>query len=121
MIDFQSPAIVKNASYRPCLSPSPGGSNERSECHFLCCSGVGRDEGELNFRERGERHLLRAMHRSLRLCASVANIVRVILSYYNLLKTLPPRVGERNLCPSVTKILFAGKAESSLVKASQGL
>jgi hypothetical protein len=22
-----------------------GGSNERSECHFLCCSGLGRGEG----------------------------------------------------------------------------
>src|SRR5580692_5298267 len=33
---------------RPIASPSPGGSNERGECLFVCCSGVGRDEGELN-------------------------------------------------------------------------
>jgi hypothetical protein len=56
MIVFQSPAIAKSASYQPCHSPSPGGSNERSECRFVCCSGVGRDEGELNLRERSERH-----------------------------------------------------------------
>jgi hypothetical protein len=48
-------------------TPSPGGSNERSECrpvccsnsnersecHFLCCSGVGWGSSE-----RGERHFL---------------------------------------------------------------
>jgi hypothetical protein len=27
-------------------SPSPGGSNERSECRFVCSSDVGRGEGE---------------------------------------------------------------------------
>ena len=58
MIVFQSPASAKSASYQPCYSPSPGGSNERSECRFVCCSGVGRDEGELNLRERSERHFL---------------------------------------------------------------
>jgi hypothetical protein len=30
--------------------PSPGGPNERSECRFVCCSGVGQGEGELNHR-----------------------------------------------------------------------
>ena len=39
--------------------PSLGGPKERSECRLVCCSGVGRDEGELNPRERSERHLLR--------------------------------------------------------------
>jgi hypothetical protein len=29
-----------------------GGSNERSECQFLCCSGVGQGEGELSHRGR---------------------------------------------------------------------
>jgi hypothetical protein len=33
---------------RPTASPSPGGPNERSECRFICCSGVGRGEGGLN-------------------------------------------------------------------------
>jgi hypothetical protein len=31
---------------------SPGGSNERSECRFVCSSGVGRGEGELPDRGR---------------------------------------------------------------------
>jgi hypothetical protein len=48
MIDFQSPTIAKRPNHRPCHSPSPGGSNERSECRFVCCSDVGRGEGELN-------------------------------------------------------------------------
>jgi hypothetical protein len=52
MIVLQSPAIVRSSSHRPCHSPSPGGSNERSECRFVCCSGVGRDEGELCSRGR---------------------------------------------------------------------
>jgi hypothetical protein len=52
MIVLQSSAIAQNASYRPCHSPSPGGSNERSECRFVCCSDVGRGEGELNPRGR---------------------------------------------------------------------
>jgi hypothetical protein len=52
MIAFQSLAIVRSSSYRPCHSPSPGGSNERGECRFVCCSGVGRDEGELYSRGR---------------------------------------------------------------------
>jgi hypothetical protein len=38
MIDFQSLAIVRSSSYRPCHSPSPGGE--------------GRDEGELCSRGR---------------------------------------------------------------------
>ena|ERR1700677_3018925 len=44
MIDFQSPAIVRSSSHRPCHSPSPWGE--------------GRDEGEPNLRERSERHFL---------------------------------------------------------------
>src|ERR1700677_2073291 len=44
MIVFQSPASAKSASYQPCYSPSPRGE--------------GRDEGELNLRERSERHFL---------------------------------------------------------------
>src|ERR1700733_13732576 len=34
-------------------SPSPGGSNERSECRSVCCSDVGRGEGELNSDQGG--------------------------------------------------------------------
>jgi hypothetical protein len=52
MIDFQSSTIVGRPNHRPCYSPSPGGSNERSECRFVCCSGVGSGEGELNHRGR---------------------------------------------------------------------
>jgi hypothetical protein len=52
MIDFQSPAIAENASHLACHPPSPGSPNERSECRFMCCSGVGRDEGELCSRRR---------------------------------------------------------------------
>ena len=44
MIDLQSPAIAKRPNHRPCHSPSPRGE--------------GRDEGELNLRERSERHFL---------------------------------------------------------------
>src|ERR1700677_1602673 len=58
MIDVQSPAIAERSSDLPCHSPSPGGPNERSECHFVCCSGVGRGEGELNLREHRKRHFL---------------------------------------------------------------
>jgi hypothetical protein len=50
MIDFQSSAMAKIQSYRPCHSPSPGGegrgSSEYSERLTGCCSGV----GELNHR-----------------------------------------------------------------------
>ena len=58
MIDLRSSATAENVSHLSCDSPSPGGSNERSECRFVCCSGVGRDEGELNLCERSERHFL---------------------------------------------------------------
>jgi hypothetical protein len=44
MINLQSSAIVRSLSFRPCHSPSPWGE--------------GRGEGELNFRERSERHFL---------------------------------------------------------------
>jgi hypothetical protein len=44
MIDFQSPTTVESRNHRPCHSPSPWGE--------------GRGEGELNLRERSERHFL---------------------------------------------------------------
>jgi hypothetical protein len=57
MIDFQSQLTgVAGSSAIDQKSDagmsSPGGSNERSECHFLCCSGVETGEGELNLRGR---------------------------------------------------------------------
>src|ERR1700677_2386046 len=61
MIDLQSPIIVEKRNHRPCYSPSPWGEGrgegelylcERSERHFLCCSGTGRDEGEPDHRGR---------------------------------------------------------------------
>jgi hypothetical protein len=58
MIDLRSSAVVEKHNHRPCYSPSPWGegwgSNERSECRFVCCS----DVGELTPREPGERHFL---------------------------------------------------------------
>ena len=55
MIDFQSQ--LTGVAELPFLNQksaagmsSPGGSNERSECHFMCCSGVETGEGELNHR-----------------------------------------------------------------------
>src|ERR1700733_10147367 len=56
MIDLRSSATAENVSHLSCDSPSPGGSNEQSECRFVCCSGVGRDEGELS--NRGPRSAL---------------------------------------------------------------
>ena len=46
MIDLQTSATVERQNHRPCHSPSPWGE--------------GRDEGELNLRERSERHFLRS-------------------------------------------------------------
>jgi hypothetical protein len=43
----KAPVSNKDADC-PIAVPSPGGSNERSECHFVCSSDVGKGEGELN-------------------------------------------------------------------------
>jgi hypothetical protein len=70
MIVLQSPANAKNASHRPCHSPSPGGdlsrlgSGERNLAEPKVAqqpserarASQRRDEGELNLRERSERH-----------------------------------------------------------------
>jgi hypothetical protein len=44
---------------RTILFPRPlGGSNERSECRFVCCSGVGvRVRGKMNFAQWVPRQL----------------------------------------------------------------
>jgi hypothetical protein len=45
--------LSQNVGGRSNHSPSPGGSNERSECRSVCCSDVGRGEGELNSDQGG--------------------------------------------------------------------
>src|ERR1700677_281896 len=112
MIVHQSTAIVESSSHWPCHSPSPGGSNERSECRFVCCSGVGGDEGELCYRgrqsalikvgEHGTRSYSRTVLKSFSvprllcvLCDSVAKYDFPTLAY----KILNPFQG----CPSPSK------------------
>jgi hypothetical protein len=55
MIVNQSPlaglAELPSSNQRATIGKSsPGGSNERSECHFACCSDVETGEGELYHR-----------------------------------------------------------------------
>ena len=109
MIDFQSPATAENASHLSCDSPSPRGPNERSECRLVCCSGVGRDEGELNLRERSERHFL---------CLSKVQRGRPALrdadmSTHSTLSLLPP-------FPPVKKFTLIPVKEPKIPKLSRG-
>jgi hypothetical protein len=58
MIVFQSPptGVAESPSVNQRSTAgmsSPGGSNERRECRFVCCSGVETDSSE-----HGERHFL---------------------------------------------------------------
>jgi hypothetical protein len=80
MIDFQS--VLTDVAELPSINQRstagilpPGGSNERSECHFLCCSDVGwglsrqsaamADEGELKHRGRQSAPICLSYRRSV--------------------------------------------------------
>src|ERR1700677_2457014 len=108
---LQSPAIAKNASYRPCHSPSLGALTSEASAVSYVVLMWGRGEGGLNFRERRF------------VCCSFCSPSHPFQPNHTChlgLRTLLPLLPQPRLCAFASSLLKFGKKAPQIPKPLQG-